>query len=145
MSPCNQDAVIASGSLSTILTSFSGTPASSRAARRLKCAVDAKGVAIVLPFRSAIDLIPESPFTINASAVPMTSKIQGTWYSIPVEIPRDVGLLPTRPKSTLPATTASFTDPPESNRLHSTLTPSPRAVSSSFWFFTTRRPPGTFW
>ena len=49
------------------------------------------GVAIVLPLRSAIELMPLSPFTTSASALPMTSKIHGTWYAMPEEIPRDVG------------------------------------------------------
>ncbi len=38
---------------------------------------------------------------------------------MPVESPRDTGLLPTRPMSTAPAMTASLTSPPEANRLHS--------------------------
>ena len=102
-------------------------------------------MAIVLPARSASEVIPLSGRTASASALPITSKIHGTLYSIPDEIPRDAGLDPTRPMSTPPASTASLTEPPESNSFHSTVTSSPNACSSRPSCLTIRSPLGTFW
>ena len=79
------------------------------------------------------------------SAAPITSKIHGTRYSMPVDRPREAGLLPTRPMSTAPAMTASLTSPPEANRLHSMFTSGPNSSSSQPWFFTMRSPFGTCW
>ena len=126
-----------------MLTVDASTPASSSAASRLKCAVDANGVATVLPSRSAIVVM--SGVATRDSAAPITSKIHGTVYSMPVDSPRDAGLLPTRPMSTAPAITASLTSPPESNSFHSMLTSGPNASSSQPWFFTMRSPFGTCW
>ena len=134
---------MSAGSESMISTSDSAMPFSSRAASRLKCAVDAKGVAIFLPLRSAKVLIV-SLFTTSASASPMTSWIHGTWYSMPVERPRETGLEPARPKSTLPPMMASLTEPPESNCFHS-ISVSGRASSSQPSYFTTRSALGISW
>ena len=70
---------MSSGSASMTSTSASSTPAASRAARRLKCDVEASGVAMVRPARSSTDSAPDSGFTTRASASPMTSWIHGTW------------------------------------------------------------------
>ncbi len=85
-----------------------------------------------------------SSLTTSASALPITSWIHGTWYSIGVERPRATGLEPARPMSTEFASTASLTVPPESNSFHS-ISVSGKAASSHLWFLTTRSPLGIAW
>ena len=89
--------------------------------------------------------IPASERTTSASASPMTSKIHGTWYSMPLEMPRETGLLPASPMSMPPAITASLTAPPESNSFHSMSTSGPKASSSQPSCLTMRSPLGMSW
>ena len=60
------------------------------------------------------------------------------------ESPRETGLQPARPKSMLPATIASLTEPPESKSFHS-ISVSGKASSSQPSCFTTRSPLGMAW
>jgi len=104
--------------------------------------VDARGAAIFLPFRSSTDAM--SSRTTSASASPITSKIHGTWNSMPVDRPRDTGLDPARPMSIEFAATASITEPPESKIFHS-ISVSGKASSSQPFCLTIRSPLGIAW
>ena len=64
---------------------------------------------------------------------------------MPLEMPRETGLLPARPMSMPPAITASLTAPPESNSFHSISTSGPNASSSQPSCLTIRSPLGISW
>ena len=66
-------AYISLGCISSKFTSFSVNPAFSIACKSEKCAVEANGVATVLPFKSSTDLISAAFLETRLSTEPKTS------------------------------------------------------------------------
>lgn len=97
MSPRCHAARTSGGRMLRICTSAGFTFACSSATIVWKCVVELKGIAIFLPFKSATELIPEPFFTTNASASPMSSRIQKSSSGSPRDTAAEIPADPTSP------------------------------------------------
>ena len=92
----------------------------------------ANGVAIVLPARSAIEVIPLS--AVHDERLGLADHVEDPRHAgtrCPFEIPREAGLRADEADVDAPATTASLTEPPESNSFHSIVDRRRRRPASS--------------